>query len=389
MPLKTPDILLKFIKNERGQIAIMLAVMFVPLSIMLGGAVDWSIKVNQVSKQQHAVDAALLAAVVVTPDPRKYYNKRKKRQYRKSVFRKFFKLNYDKKLPNLRFKFTDTGMTVIATDHIKTNILRLANIDTLEVKTTATALYKKETTFEIVLIFDATGSMSGIISKVKTNATNFTDDILTQLRTEGIQLDNIDTKVISYKDYWVDADPMFSSRFYHLPAEKTQFSAIIKPIRASGGGDLPESGLEALKIAMDAKSPSRIEGAVANKIIVLWTDAEAIPLENERQSAVDLGLITTSNSWSPWYNRSSSRYPTNMPNQLSKFKVYWDADRNTKLLLFYGKNGTGGDFYPWMQMQDWARIKHIIGNPNNINYSNLIEEIAETIAEMTKTRLSN
>lgn len=388
MRLKTSNILRRFIKNERGQIAIMLAVMFVPMAIMLGGAVDWSIKVNQASKQQHAMDAALLAAVVATPDPAKHYNKRKKRQYRRSVFRKIFKLNYSKKLPKFRFKFTDAGMTVTATDQLKTNILRLANIDTLEIKTIATALYKKESTFEIVLIFDATGSMGGIISKVKSNATNFTDDILTQLRAEGIQLDNIDTKVISYKDYWVDSDAMFSSRFYHLPAEKTQFSAIISPIRASGGGDLPESGLEALKFAMDAKSPSRIDGAIANKIIVLWTDAEAIPLKNERQSAVDSGLITTSGWWAPWYRRNESRYPTNMPNQLSKFKVYWDADRDTKLLLFYGKNGDGAEFYPWKQMQDWARMNHIIGNPNHIDYSNLIKQIAKTISEMSKTRLS-
>ncbi|MGL1922330.1 MAG: pilus assembly protein TadG-related protein [Hyphomicrobiales bacterium] len=388
MPPKSLNLISRFIKNERGQIAILMAVLFVPLAVLFGGAVDWAIKVNHSSKQQHALDAAILAAVVAIPDPIKHNSERKKRRFRKAIFRKIYKINYDKKLPTFKFKFTKSGMSVTSLDEVKTTILALANINSFKITSAATALYKKDTTFEIVLIFDATGSMGGIIAKVKSNATNFTDDILTQLQTKGIQLDNIDTKVISYKDYWVDSDAMFESRFYHLPAEKQQFSAIISPIRASGGGDLPESGLEAIKLAIDAEAPSRIEGAIANKIIVLWTDAEAIPLKNQRKSAVDNGLITTSSSWAPWYKRSDSRYPSGMPNNLNKFKRLWNQDKNAKMLLFYGKHGSGTNFYPWKQMKEWDRMKHIIGNPNNIDYSDLIEEIAVTISQMSKTRLS-
>ena len=77
-----------------------------------------------------------------------------------------------------------------------------------------------------------------------------------------------------------------------------------------------------------------------------------------------------------------------MPKTLTAYKKLWDKAKNTRLLLFYGKRGQGKNFYPWKQMKKWERIKHIIGNPNNIDYSDLIEEIAETIAEMSKTHLS-
>lgn len=77
-----------------------------------------------------------------------------------------------------------------------------------------------------------------------------------------------------------------------------------------------------------------------------------------------------------------------MPKNLTRMKKIWDENKNTKLLLFYGKNGQGANFYPWKQMKNWNGIKHIIGNPNNINYDDLIEEIATTISEMSSTRLS-
>lgn len=300
-----------------------------------------------------------------------------------------FKLNYLTSVPKFTFQFTDKGMRVLAKDITKTTILSLANVRSLAVNTKAMANYPEQTTFEIVLVFDATGSMGGIIANVKHNAINFTDDILTNLRDIGVKLDNIDTKVISYKDYWMDFNPMFVSKFYHLPAQKSQFSAIINPIRASGGGDLPESGLEALKFALDAKSPSRKPGIKTSKIIVLWTDAEAIPLENERKSAMDKRLITTANRrWSPWYRRRPRSYPSGMPKTLLDFENLWHATIDTRLLLFYGKRGRGTNFYPWKQMKNWRKVKHIIGNPNHIDYSELIEEIAETIVEMSKTHLS-
>ena len=377
-----------FFKNESGQIAIMLAILMMPLCIMLGGSLDFAMSLNRTNKMQNALDTALLASVIVKIDEKKYYGETAQQKYRKQIFLQIFKLNYKHPTPKISFKFGKKGMEVSARDQIKTSFLALANIKTMDINISSSAIYPKETTFEIVLIFDSTGSMGRIINNVKRNAINFTDDILTNLASIGVKLDNIDTKVISYKDYWVDSNPMFQSKFYKLPTQKTQFAAIINPIRASGGGDLPESGLEALKFAMDAKSPSREPDIKTNKIIVLWTDAEAIPLKKERKSAVDKRLITTAGRRSPWYRYGPRNYPSNMPQSLTAFKKLWDEDTNTKLLLFYGNRGRGKDFYPWKQMKNWAQIKHIIGNPNNIDYSDLIKEIAETIAQMSKAHLS-
>lgn len=377
-----------FYKNENGQIAIMLAVLLIPMSVMLGGSLDLAFNLNQTNKQQHALDIALLAAVIAKVDEQKYRSKNAQEEYRKQMFLQIFKQNFQKPMPKFTYKFSKKGIKISARGQSSTSFLAIINIKKLNVNTSAFVIYPKETTFEIVLIFDSTGSMGRIISNVKRNAINFTDDILTKLAEIGVKLRSIDTKVISYKDYWVDYNSMFISKFYSLPAQKTKFSSIINPIRASGGGDLPESGLEALKFAMDAKSKSRKPDIKTNKIIVLWTDAEAIPLRNERKSAMDKRLITTSGRWAPWYRYAPRKYPYGMPKTLSAFKKLWDSEPNTQLLLFYGKNSSSKNFYPWKQMKDWKRIKHIIGNPNYIDYSDLIKEISETMAQMSKTHLS-
>ncbi len=383
----------EFLKDSSGQISIMAVFLLIPLTVFIGGGVDLANRLNNQNKQQNALDMALLSAVKVEIDEIKYPSKAAQEEIRAVVFMQMFKANFgDENLPEISFVFGDKGMTANASDSVQTTFLKLANIDSMDFNVSASSLYPKQATFEIVLIFDATGSMGGIINTVKRNAINFTGDVLRSLEEKGVKLDSIYTKVISYKDYWVDRDPMFESRFYELPKENSAFAAIINPIRASGGGDLPESGLEALKFAIDSKSPARRVGVDANKLIVLWTDAEAIPLKNDRKAAANNGLVTTIRKrwlrWYPWYNRDTWRYPSGMPETLSSFKSLWNRDANAELLLFYGNRGRGANFYPWKQMKGWNRIEHVVSNPNNINYSTMINKISTKMSEMTKTRLT-
>ena len=391
---KTKSLVGGFLKNECGQIGIMFALLIIPIVLFLGATIDFSFRQLKENKLQQSVDVALLAALKADTPEIRLENKKEKEKIREKIFQDVFAMNFKNENPiSFKFKFKKTSMAVDLKTSVDTMFLNILSMNKLDVTVTSETSFNPGAGLEIVLIFDATGSMRGIISNVKRNAINFTDDLISNLKGKGVDIDNIETKVISYKDYWVDSDPMLESKFYSLPKENKEFSNFINPITAGGGGDLPESALEAIVLAMNSKSSKSKTGVTPNKLIVLWTDIEAIPLADERRSTLQNGLLESANirwaSWYPWYSRSAPNYPSGMPRSLNEMKGLWDKDIKAELLLFYGNGWGGVNFYPWKQMKKWPRTTHIIGNPNSINYSSLIDKISNTISKMTSLRVSH
>ena len=56
--------------------------------------------------------------------------------------------------------------------------------------------------------------------------------------------------MIAFRDYGVDSEPMLESKFFTLDGESGAFHEFVEGIEATGGGDEPESSLEALALAM-------------------------------------------------------------------------------------------------------------------------------------------
>jgi hypothetical protein len=131
---------------------------------------------------------------------------------------------------------------------------------------------------DIVFCIDVTGSMTPIIDAVKANALRFYDDVQTNLTAKGKNVDELRVRVVAFRDFVADGEAALQeSPFFHLPAEQGEFSDFVNGLLAEGGGDAPESGLEAVALAVN--SPWTTRGDLRRQVIVVWTDQPAHPLE--------------------------------------------------------------------------------------------------------------
>ena len=106
---------------------------------------------------------------------------------------------------------------------------------------------------DIVFCIDVTGSMTPIIDQVKANALRFYDDVQSNLTAKGKNVDQLRVKVIAFRDFVADgAAALDESPFFTLPGERASFSDFVSGLIAEGGGDAPESGLEAVALAIDS-----------------------------------------------------------------------------------------------------------------------------------------
>ncbi len=130
---------------------------------------------------------------------------------------------------------------------------------------------------DIVFCIDVTGSMTPIIDAVKANALRFYDDVQTNLTAKGKNVDELRVRVVAFRDFGADGESALEeSPFFQLPSEQDAFRGFVDRLMAAGGGDAPESGLEAVALAMN--SPWTTRGERRRQVIVVWTDQPAQPL---------------------------------------------------------------------------------------------------------------
>ena len=223
-------------------------------------------------------------------------------------------------------------------------------------------------TVDMVFCIDATGSMedfSGshtkIINMVKQNAINFYTDFNNIMTGKGKKVRQLRVRIVAFRDYMADGEyAMMVTDFFQLPQQSKEFEACINSIRADGGGDIPEDGLEALAYAI--KSKWTTEGAKKRQVIVVWTDA----------GAHDLG-----------FGRKSPYYPKGMPSNLSELSDWWDdpalmKQDERRLVLFAPDDGN------WKYISDnWDLTWHIPSAAGNglaeQNYSEILNLIANSV----------
>ena len=131
---------------------------------------------------------------------------------------------------------------------------------------------------DIVFCVDVTGSMTPILDQVKANALRFYGDVQSNLTAKGKAIDELRVRVVAFRDIVADGEAALQeSPFFELPAEETGFSGFVNGLVAEGGGDAPESGLEAVALAMT--SPWTTRGDRRRQVIVVWTDQPAHSLD--------------------------------------------------------------------------------------------------------------
>ena len=158
---------------------------------------------------------------------------------------------------------------------------------------------------DIVFIIDTTGSMSGAINNVKNNVKLFVDELKSRGVSAGLAL-------VEYRDIYEDGYDTtkvhkngYSNWFYDMDGYKQKVSNL----RAFGGGDGPESAVDALETArlLDMR-------ASAGKIFILVTDADYkvgnrydIPsmeaeIELLKNAGVSCSVVCPSYEQSTYYN---------------------------------------------------------------------------------------
>ena len=182
---------------------------------------------------------------------------------------------------------------------------------------------------DIVICIDGSRSMGSIINNVKANALSFYQKFVDEMNAKGKSVQQLRIKVIVFRDYGVDSEPMVESKFFVLDDEEEDFARFVNGIEASGGVDAPENSLEALSLAM--RSDWVKTGALRRHIIMLYTDNTALKL-GER--------------------KGSPGYPSDMPANMAELRDYWDGkkmEKRAKRLLLFAP-----DVEPWStDLFDW------------------------------------
>lgn len=198
-----------------------------------------------------------------------------------------------------------------------------------------------DTNVDIVFVIDATESMQPLIDKVKSLTLSFREELEKGLEKNKRRINNLRSKVIVFRDYYVDDKyAMEESRFFILPEEKQDFHNFVSKIRAGGGGDEPESGLEALALAL--RSDFVKEGQKKRHIIVLFTDASAHEFEQQKDGVPN-------NYPTKMYRNLGDLYQTWGTGQdaLGVESGFWaQMTKDAKRLVLFAPS-----LYPWNEME--------------------------------------
>lgn len=224
--------------------------------------------------------------------------------------------------------------------------------------------YKITYNVDMVFCIDATGSMGGVIEMVKNNALHFYNDVVNAMAKKNKTIDKLRVRIVAFRDYIADGNQaMLTTDFFTLPEQAAEFEGCVRSIEASGGGDDPEDGLEAL--AYSIRSDWNKEGMKKRQVIVVWTDAETH----------ELG-----------FGKAAPNYPSKMAQTFDELTSWWGdiqnngyINQNAKRLLLFAPNGPY-----WSTISDtWDNVIHfpsVAGRGlGEFDYNQIIDSISNTI----------
>ncbi|GAA4750702.1 hypothetical protein GCM10025783_24030 [Amnibacterium soli] len=215
---------------------------------------------------------------------------------------------------------------------------------------------------DIVFCIDVTGSMDPILDAVKANALGFYDDVQSNLVAKGKNVAQLRVRVVAFRDLVADGDAAVEeSPFFALPDERARFSEFVGGLRAEGGGDAPESGLEAVALAMS--SPWTRTGDRRRQVIVVWSDQPAHQLD-------------------PFVVPADLR--SRIPADFSGLTDAWEDEQglmgsSSKRLILFAPDGPG-----WSDISSvWENVVHnpsvAGGGLSDVDYGTIIDSIGNSV----------
>ena len=191
---------------------------------------------------------------------------------------------------------------------------------------------------DMVMCIDVTCAMSPIIGKINEYARSIYGKFVKAMEEEGKSVCRFRIRVIGFRDFKFDAKPIVDSgKFFLLPDDNKEFECFVRVLQAEGGGDTPESSLEAIALALKSK----------------WTN------ECSRQRHIIL-VLTDAPAHSLGCGSDSVHYPDGMPVDLAELGRWWDEGvpngsykpESGRLVVF------APEFYPWNEMVLWNQYWH-------------------------------
>jgi len=182
---------------------------------------------------------------------------------------------------------------------------------------------------DIVFCINGTEGMGPFIEKVKDSARNYHGKLAEAMAKRGLDISTLRVKVIVFRDYFHDGgNAMEISNFFTLPGQKNNFNNFLSSVNTYGGGDGPDSALEAIALAM--KSDWNEDGLRKRHVVIMWTNAAAHKLE---EASGESGPVN---------------YPREMPATFDELSAMWN-DYETKVMNTVAKRLIifGPDIYPW------------------------------------------
>ena len=387
-----------FTSDDNGATAMMFALAMIPALGFISLGVDYSRSMSFRSEMQAAVDGAVLAGVSATGT----LTDENRTTIAKNFFASAMRMRSATLSDTPRFVFNATtgSMTGTVNASLPTTLGRhWAPGFALNVTSTASLASVKVRALDVVMCIDATGSMANTLAAVQTNALNFKSNLDAALTTRGVPaFESMRVRVIYYRDFGGngyltigsggggssvtgtalgDAVALNASNFYALPSDANNYSTFVGATRASGGGDLPESGLECLNEAMQsdwmtvgASLPGGKTVDVVYPVISIYTDAGAHPP-----------------NFTPSVQNPSYPAPTIMARNYTSFLQKWNNNsvisQANKMILFYGNPDVDDDRY-YHEVSGWQTIKTWPGfsNPGSLTSANtsFINTLATGIA---------
>jgi hypothetical protein len=216
---------------------------------------------------------------------------------------------------------------------------------------------------DIVMCIDCTGSMSGILDTVKANALKFYPDLRKKCDENGKEIAELRIKAIAYRDFTCDGDEAIAeTEFFNIPDNEEDFKGFVSHLVPKGGGPEPESGLEALSMAINSKWTTG--GDRRRHVIVVWSDASTHPLGD---------------------GNDNSCYPSGMPSSFDMLTDWWEdeqsgkMDKSAKRLIIFAPDASA-----WTEIgTNWTNAIHHPAKAgaglSDVDYETIISSIVKSI----------
>lgn len=216
---------------------------------------------------------------------------------------------------------------------------------------------------DIVLCIDATGSMNPVLDSVKSSALTFQQRLEAVMQEKGKAISQLRIKAIAFRDFGDREDDAIEAMgFLRLPKQAEEFRAFLHGIDAGGGGDAPESGLEALALAVGSPWEKGLDRR--RHVIVMFTDAPAHPLGGPHSSL--------------------QSYPASIPRSSDELLEQWGYPRSQEALMEQSAKRLvlfAPDVQPWTDIQEeWDMVLHFPSKAGDGLQDLEMDEIIDTIA---------